>query len=216
MGENGRQPGIDSTTTASVQPSAAQQSPSAPVHTYHTTKPSPTHAIRNPRPRPSTVDCVRPSYCTAGTPVFEHYSSVSCWIDTAMQESPPTPHPTRNHPQPPPQRAHRYAELTAAAGSMTREELGVALGPLVGPRGVAFLADGVIYRRDRKRGRAGGGRGCRDGEGRARGGLRSGCGRSGCGMQIKGRRRGRELAGWAWAEGEGVGSLGEEGAAARG
>ncbi|PNW79164.1 hypothetical protein CHLRE_09g402849v5 [Chlamydomonas reinhardtii] len=49
------------------------------------------------------------------------------------------------------QRAHRYAELTAAAGSMTREELGVALGPLVGPRGVAFLADGVIYRRDRKR-----------------------------------------------------------------
>ncbi|KAG2429572.1 hypothetical protein HXX76_010807 [Chlamydomonas incerta] len=48
-------------------------------------------------------------------------------------------------------RAHRYAELTAAAGSMTREELATALGPLVGPRGVAFLADGVIYRRDRTR-----------------------------------------------------------------
>ncbi|KAG2438301.1 hypothetical protein HYH02_010998 [Chlamydomonas schloesseri] len=49
------------------------------------------------------------------------------------------------------QRATRYAELTAAAGSMTRQELASQLGPLVGPRGVAFLADGVIYRRDRKR-----------------------------------------------------------------
>ncbi|KXZ45146.1 hypothetical protein GPECTOR_58g595 [Gonium pectorale] len=47
------------------------------------------------------------------------------------------------------QRANRYAEVTGAAGVMTDDEVGAALGTLLGPRGVTFLADGVVYPKDR-------------------------------------------------------------------
>ncbi|KAG2488451.1 hypothetical protein HYH03_012958 [Edaphochlamys debaryana] len=49
------------------------------------------------------------------------------------------------------QRAQHYADLTASAGSLTAEEAAQQLAPLVGPRGVTFLADGVVYQRDRTR-----------------------------------------------------------------
>ncbi|GLC44296.1 hypothetical protein PLESTF_000335700 [Pleodorina starrii] len=45
--------------------------------------------------------------------------------------------------------AQQYARITGAAGSMSRSDLSTSLEPLIGPHGITFLADHVIYPHDR-------------------------------------------------------------------
>ncbi|GFR40328.1 hypothetical protein Agub_g868, partial [Astrephomene gubernaculifera] len=49
------------------------------------------------------------------------------------------------------QRAQRYAEVTGGAANQSADEVAAALSPMIGPRGITFLADGVIYQHDRTR-----------------------------------------------------------------
>ncbi len=74
---------------------------------------------------------------------------------TCCSHRPHAAHPLSFPPSLSPQRAHRYAEVTGLAGTMTPEEVTKALSPIIGNRTVNFIADGVVYKKDRNKGERG-------------------------------------------------------------